>query len=401
MNFQSVTQRSIMLNKKLGIFNDSSTDTLKESNIFSHLILWSIILCLLLGFIWAKYAILDEVTSGQGKVIPSGQIQIVQNLEGGIIREIYVKQGDVVKKGQVLMLLDDTLFASKFNELESKAMDLEIELTRLQAEIANQPLVFDKKLEKINSDLMASEIGVFQSQMKQKIQMQQDVDLASKELEMTKPLVDKGAASPVEVLRLQRTVSELQGKLDAFQSKILERNNEAKGEYKSLQQEMQADKDRLTRTTIRSPVNGIIKQLKFNTVGGVIKPGMDIFEIVPVDDTLLIEAKIRPSDIGFIHPNQNVMVKISAYDYSIYGGLEGTVEKISADTIIDENDKKGESYYLVLVRTKKNHLGTTAKPLNIIAGMQTTVDILTGRKSVLDYLLKPILKAKQNALRER
>ncbi len=181
----------------------------------------------------------------------------------------------------------------------------------------------------------------------------------------------------------------------------MERYNDANGEYNTLKASIEADKDRLTRTTVRSPVKGIIKQLKVNTVGGVIKPGMDILEIVPLDNTLLIETKIRPSDIGFIRPNQKVMVKISAYDYSIYGGLEGTVEQISADTIIDENDKKGESYYLILVRTKKNHLGTPEKPLYIIAGMQTTVDILTGRKSVLDYLLKPILKAKQSALRER
>jgi adhesin transport system membrane fusion protein len=390
-----------MTNNKLGILNDSSTDTLKESNLFSHLILWTIIICLVVGFIWAKYAVLDEVTVGQGKVIPSGQIQVVQNLEGGIIHEIYVKQGDIVKKGQILMLLDDTLFAAKFNELQAKMVDIEIELVRLQAEIDNKPLVFDSALEKNNASLISAEQGVYLSRKKEKDQMQQDVNLATKELEMTKPLVEKGAASPVEVLRLERTVSELQGKLDAFQSKTLERYNEAKGEYKSHQQEIQADKDRLSRTTVRSPVNGIIKQLKINTVGGVIKPGMDIFEIVPINDTLLVEAKIRPADIGFIHPNQKVMVKISAYDYSIYGGLEGTVEQISADTIIDENDKKGESYYLVLVRTKKNHLGTQEKPLFIIAGMQTTVDILTGRKSVLDYLLKPILKAKHSALRER
>lgn len=390
-----------MANKKLGIIHDSSPDTLKETNIFSHLILWTIVISLLIFFVWAKYAVLDEVTAGEGKVIPSSQIQVVQNLEGGVIEQIYVKQGNIVKKDQILMRIDDTLFSSKYNELQKKLDDLEIELTRLQAEIDNQPLVFDKQLEKDNASLVAAEVGVYMSKKREKNQLQKDIDLATKELNLTKPLVDKGAASPVEVLRLERTVSELQGKLDAFQSKTLERFNEAKGQYNSLKAEIQADQNRLMRTTVRSPVNGIIKQLKVNTVGGVIKPGMDILEIVPLDDTLLIEAKIRPSDIGFIHPNQKVLVKISAYDYSIYGGLEGSVEQISADTIIDENDKKGESYYLVLIRTKKNHLGTNEKPLYIIAGMQTTVDILTGRKSVLDYLLKPILKAKQGALRER
>ncbi len=390
-----------MTNQKLGILTDSSPDTIKETTIFSHLILWSIVLGLFICFIWAKYAILDEVTAGQGKVIPSGQIQVIQNLEGGVVQEIFVKQGNIVKKNQILMRIDDTLFSSKFNESQKKLDDLEIELVRLQAEIDNQPLVFDKQLEKNNASLVAAEIGVYFSRKRERGQLQKDVDLATRELNLTKPLVDKGAASPVEVLRLERTVSELQGKLDAFQSKTLERFNEAKGQYIGLKAEIQADENRLTRTTIRSPVNGVIKQLKINTVGGVIKPGMDIIEIVPLDDTLLIEAKIKPSDIGFIHPNQKVLVKISAYDFSIYGGLEGNVEQISADTIIDENDKKGESYYLVLVRTKKNHLGTKEKPLYIIAGMQTTVDILTGRKSVLDYILKPILKTKQSALRER
>src|SRR3990167_4475508 len=231
--------------------------------------------------------------------------------------------------------------------------------------------------------------------------MKKDIDLASTELQLTRPLVSKGAASPVEVLRLERTVSELEGKLNAYNSQTAQRFNEAKGEYLSLKEDIRADRDRLTRTTVRSPVNGVIKQLKINTVGGVLKPGMDILEIVPMDDTLLIETKIRPSDVGFIHPNQKVMVKISAYDFSIYGGLDGVVEQISADTITDEEDKKKESYYIVLVRTNKNYLGTKEKPLYIIAGMQTTVNILTGRKSVLDYLLKPILKAKHNALRER
>lgn len=390
-----------MSNRKLGIIRDSSPDTLKETNIFSHFILWTIVIGLIICFIWAKYAILDEVTTGQGKVIPSGQIQVVQNLEGGVIKKIFVKQGDIVKKGQILMLLDDTLFLSKYNELQKKLDDLDIELTRLQAEIDNQPLVFNPQLEKNNHSLVEAEVGVYLSRKKEKTQLQNDIELATKELNMTKPLVDKGAASPVEVLRLERTVSELQGKLNAFQSKTLERFNEAKGEYNSLKAEIQGAEDRVIRTTIRSPVNGVINQLKVNTVEGVITPGMEILNIVPLDDTLLIEAKIRPSDIGFIHPNQKALVKISAYDYSIYGGLEGTVEQISADTIVDENDKKGESYYLVRIRTKKNFLGTKEKPLYIIAGMQTTVNILTGRKSVLDYLLKPILKAKHSALQER
>ncbi|KTD22612.1 HlyD family type I secretion periplasmic adaptor subunit [Legionella londiniensis] len=391
----------IRSNRKIGILEDSNPQTLKGTKLFSHLIMWTIVLCLVVFFIWAKYAILDEVTVGEGKVIPSSQVQVIQNLEGGIVEDILVKQGDMVEKGQVLMRLDATLFRSKYNELQKKLQDVEIELTRLQAEISNEPLVFNQEIAELNPGLVAAETAFYKARQNEKNQLQRDIELASQELKMTKPLVKKGAASPVEVLRLERTVSELQGKLYAFNSKTLERYNEAKAEYERLQEEIQAHKDRVTRTTIRSPVKGIIKQVKVNTIGGVIKPGMDIMEIVPLDDTLLIEAKIKPADIGFIHPGQKAMVKLSAYDFSIYGGLEGTVEQISADTIVDENDKKEESYYLIRVRTKKNYLGTEARPLYIIPGMQATVDILTGRKSVLDYLLKPILKAKQEALRER
>ncbi|RUQ99975.1 HlyD family type I secretion periplasmic adaptor subunit [Legionella septentrionalis] len=387
--------------KNLGLLTDSSPETVKDTHVFSHLIVWAIIICLLIFFLWAKYAVLDEVTVGEGKVIPSRQVQVVQNLEGGIVREILVKQGDLVQRGQILMRLEDVLFASKFKELERKLEDVQIELIRLQAEIENKPLVFDKKIEAANPDLVMSEIAFYKARQDEKKQMLRDIELATKELEMTEPLIKKGAASPVEVLRLERTVSELQGKLHAFNSKTLERYNEAKGEVSRLREEMQGDKDRVSRTTIRSPVKGIVNQLKVNTVGGVIKPGMDILEIVPLDDTLLIEAKIRPADIGFIRLGQKAMVKLSAYDFSIYGGLEGEVEQISADTIVDEEDKERKSYYLIRVRTQKNYLGTKNNPLYIIPGMQATVDILTGRKSVLDYLLKPLLKAKQTALRER
>jgi membrane fusion protein, adhesin transport system len=390
-----------MSKDKLGIMHDTSQYTLSGTKFFSHIILWSIVLFIIVFVVWAKFAILDEVAAGEGKVIPSSQIQVIQNLEGGIVEKIFVKEGEMVGKGQMLMELEDTLFLSKLNESEKQLEDLKIELTRLEAEINGKPLVFDKEIQESNPSLVAAEISLHKARESEKKQLADDIGLATQELKLTAPLVAKGAASKVEVLRLQRTVSELQGKLYAFNSKTLQRYNEAKGEYVKTQTEMMAAKDRVTRTIVRSPVKGIIKQLKINTLGGVIKPGMDIMEIVPVDDTLLIEAKIKPEDIGFIHPKQKAMVKISAYDFSIYGGLKGTVEQISADTIIDEESERPISYYVIRVRTQKNYLGTEAKPLYIIPGMQATVDILTGEKSVLDYLLKPLLKTKQKALRER
>jgi adhesin transport system membrane fusion protein len=387
-----------MTEKKLGIIADSDIDSLQGPRYFTHIILWTSVLFILIAFLWANYAVLDEVTTGQGKVIPSSQIQVIQNLEGGIIRKIFVREGEIVKKDQVLMQIDDTRFSASYKESLKKIDDLAIEVARLSAEINNKPFTLDEELKKANPILYEAELALYNSRIEELNQFKFSLKLAEKELNLTKPLVAKGAVSEVEVLRLERTVNELRGKITNFKSKALEQMNKASGELRALQEAHLAQKDRLTRTTIRSPVRGIIKQVKITTLGGVVQPGMDILEIVPLDDTLLIEAKVRPSDIGFIHPGQKAMVKLTAYDFSIYGGLEGKVEQISADTITDEDD---ESFYLIRVRTNKNFLGTKQKPLYIIPGMQASVDILTGRKSVLDYLLKPILKAKQRALRER
>lgn len=384
--------------KKLYIIEDSSPTTLKSSRMFTHVILWSVALFVIVFILWAKNAILDEVTTGQGKVIPSSQIQVIQNLEGGIIRKMLVREGQIVEKNQVLMLIDDTRFSASYKGTMKKIADYEIEISRLQAEIDGIPFKPTPELLKSNPGLIAAESALYESRKLELNQLQQGLEFAQKELRLTKPLVSKGAVSPVEVLRLERTVNELASKILSFKSQTLEQLNKAKGELAALKESSLADKDRLTRTTVRSPVKGIVKQIKVNTIGGVVQPGMDILEIVPLNDTLLIEAKIRPSDIGFIHPGQKAMVKLTAYDFSIYGGLEGKVEQISADTITNDKD---EAFYLIRVRTEKNYLGTEKKPLFIIPGMLSTVDILTGRKSVLDYLLKPILKAKQTALRER
>ncbi len=380
---------------------DNHSLSARSTSLYSHLILWAIVLFIIIFYIWAKNAVLDEVAVAEGKVVPSSQVQIVQNLEGGIVQKISVHEGDMVEEGQILMTLSDTLFLSKFNELQKKLDDLQIELTRLEAEINNVELSYSPEMQKNNPELIEAEMGLYNARKNEKKQLQEDIQLASQELDMTVPLVAKGAVSRVEVLRLKRTVSELQGKFLLFNSKTMERYNEARGEFLRIREEMRAAKDRVMRTVIRSPVKGIIKQAKVNTIGGVIKPGMDIFEIVPVDDTLLIEAKLKPDDIGFVHRGQKTMVKISAFDFSIYGGLKGEIEQISADTIIDEEEKDARSYFIIRVRTSQNYLGTEDKPLYIIPGMQATVDIKTGKKTVLDYLLKPLLKTKQKALRER
>ncbi|HIE9965083.1 TPA: HlyD family type I secretion periplasmic adaptor subunit [Legionella pneumophila] len=373
-----------------------------SSKTFTHIILWTSLLFFIVAIIWANYAILDEVTTGQGKVIPSSEVQVIQNLEGGIIQNIFVKEGQIVKKDQILMQIDNTRFIASYAEAEKKIDALEIEIIRLNAEISDTKPVFPDKFIKTYPHLVQDQLSLYESRMRELNQLKKSLELAQKELDLTRPLLKGGSVSEVEVIRLERSVSEIKGNIEKFKSEELDKLNKARTELFALIEANKADKDRLTRTTVRSPVYGIVKQIKTTTIGGVVQPGSDLLEIVPLDDTLLIEAKIRPSDIGFIHPGQKAMVKITAYDFSIYGGLEGVVEHISADTIIDEKtDKKEESYYIVKVRTDKNYLGTEKKPLPIIPGMQATVDILTGQKSVLQYLLKPIIKAKQSALRER
>lgn len=372
-----------------------------KTRAFTHIILWASSLFVIIAVLWANYAILDEVTVGEGKVIPSSEIQIIQNLEGGIVQNIYVKEGDIVKKDQILMQIDNTRFMSSNSEAEKKMDALQLEIIRIKAEMGDDKPIFPEEIKKAQPNLASDQLNLYESRMRELNQLKISLDLAQKELDMTRPLLKNGAVSPVEVIRLDRTVNDIKGSIDKFKSDELDRLNRARGDLSALMEANKADKDRLTRTTVRSPMYGIIKQIKTTTIGGVVQPGSNLVEVVPLDDTLLIEAKIRPSDIGFIHSGQKAMVKLTAYDFSIYGGLEGKVEQISADTILDDTDKKNESFYVIRVRTDKNHLGTDAKPLPIIPGMLATVDILTGEKTVLAYILKPILKAKQSALRER
>lgn len=372
-----------------------------KTKAFTHVILWTALLFIIIAVIWANYAVLDEVTSGEGKVVPSSEIQVIQNLEGGIVQSIFVKEGEIVKKDQILMQIDNTRFMSSYAEAEKKIDALKIEVIRLNALLNHQKPVFPEEYNKNYPQLIKDQMSLYESKMRELKELNSALELAQKELNLTRPLLKGGSVSEVEVIRLERTVSDIRGNIEKFNSEQLDKLNKARGDLSALIEANKADKDRLSRTTVKSPVYGIVKQLKVNTIGGVVQPGSDIIEIVPLDDSLLIEAKIKPANIGFIHPGQEAMVKITAYDFSIYGGLPGVVEQISADTIVDETDKKDESYYVVKVRTNKNHLGTKANPLPIIPGMQATVDILTGEKSVLQYILKPIIKAKQSALRER
>jgi len=436
------------MNRPIPPLTNHSIETLSSPNTASHLILWLSVAFVIIAITWSYFAVLDEVSTGIGKVIPSSKIQVIQNLEGGIVQKVLVKEGDSVKKGQTLMLIDDTRFASSYNEATVRAESLEIKLIRLKAEASQIPLVFPAHLKQYYPDLIADEtelfntrqqerrarIAILQHQISQKEQelaeyqakqkqVTKSKQLIDQELAMTRPLLTDGAVSQVEILRLERQVNELDGQLTTakisavrvqqaieeikkrldettnnIRAEIIDDITTTKAQLESSKKSNVALADRVDRTTIHSPVDGTIKTLNITTVGGVIQPGMDLIEIVPLNDTLLIEAYINPADIGFIHPQQEATVKITAYDFSIYGGLPAIVEHISADTITNKQD---ESLYKIQVRTKKNLIDQQGEPLSIIPGMMATVDILTGQKTVLQYLLKPILKAKQKALRER
>ena len=384
-----------------GFFNRFDRDYKFGYRGTSHLsrkILWISLIFFIIALLWAYFAIIDEVTVAHGKVIPSKQIQVIQNLEGGIVKQILVRPGEVVKQGQILAYLDNTRLVSDYNSAKRKATALKIRIARFEAEVNNRPLIIPPDLQKAHPELSTTEMTLYHSRMNQLEAFKRRKASISKEIAMTTPLIKEGVVSNVDLLHLQQSLEELNGQMLAFSSTALDELNKTKAELATLEQDMFALEDRLDRTTIRSPVNGIINQIYVNTVGGVIKPGENLIDIVPMDDTLLIEAKVRPADIGFIHPNQEATVKITAYDFSIYGGLKGTVEHISADTIKDE---KGDNYYHIKVRTQQNYIQGRDKRLYIIPGMTASVDILTGRKSVLDYVLKPIIKAKQSALRER
>jgi adhesin transport system membrane fusion protein len=414
----------------------------------SRITVWIAAALIVTALVWAKFAVLQEVTMGEGKAIPSSKVQVIQNLEGGIVTEIFVREGQIVNKGDTLLRLDDTRFLSNKGESEVDKYTLMAQVDRLSAESEGRPFkpsaevlskapqvaADEQSLYDSRQRRLASEQRTLQEQLRQKTQevaefrSKQDqyrsqLGYIQQELSMSAPLVNSGAVSPVEIIRLKGKASEARGQMDAT-SLAIPRAEAAINEIKSKIQESldsfrsdaakdlndkRADlakasatsiaiDDRVTRTTVTSPVKGIVKTLKVNTIGGVVQPGSDMVEIVPLEDNLLIEAKVRPQDVAFLHPGQKAMVKFSAYDYTIYGGLPAKLELIGADTTTDD---KGNTFYLIQVRTDKNHLGSDAKPLLIIPGMVATVDIITGEKSVMDYLLKPVLKARTEALRER
>lgn len=412
----------------------------------SRILLWSSLLCVLVLLIWASLGYIDEVVRGQGKVVPSRQVQVVQSLDGGVVEEILVRPGQRVDAGQVLLRLDPTRSTASLGENKAETLALKAKAARLEALATGEPfkapddvlkqapnvVEMERRVWESKTQELQTAVNIARDQFNQRQQELRETmanrdqaasscSLTSEELRVTKPLLSSGAVSEVDLLRLQRDVARFCGEAKAAgaqigriqaaiqeaerkvqESELNARNlarvelSETRGKLSSLEQGQLALQDRVKLAEVRSPVRGTVNNLMANTVGGVVQPGKDILDIVPMDDTLLLEVQISPKDIGFLHFGQKAEVKFTAYDFAIYGGLAGKVEQIGANTITDE---KGNSFYIVKVRTDRAHVGDDSRP--IIPGMQAEVHILTGQRTLMQYLLKPILRAKANAFTER
>mgnify|MGYP005843069531 CR=1 FL=1 len=414
----------------------------------SHLLLIAVVAFFAAFLVWARLATLDEVSHGMGQVVPSSRLQVIQNLEGGILAELKVREGEVVEQGQVLARIENVRTVSEYRANLSRSRALQAAIARLAAEVDGREPSFPPELVVEAPALVAAEQRLFRTRRqqyqdqqaileRQLQQRRQELDelrlklasyessyaLAREELDVATPLARQRVIARTEYLRLQRSVNDLEGALEQTrisipraQTAIEEAEQrlgnlrstflaEAQGELtakraelETVSQALAGGRDQLQRSEVRAPLRGTVKQIRVQTIGGVLAPGAELMDIVPLEDTLLVEARVSPADIAFIRKGLPASVKITAYDYTIYGSLKGRVEDISADTLATE---RGETFYRVRVRTEQNHLGSAEQPLEIIPGMTAQVDIQTGEKTVLDYLLKPILRARSEALRER
>lgn len=424
---------------------DAEWARIQQEPTHARRLLWAIVITFVALLVWAANAPIDEIARGDGKVIPSRQLQVLQSIDGGIVQSIPVREGDIVEPGQLLVALDSTRFLSNFRESRAKYLAVSAEVSRLEALTGETELKFSEEVSEEAPELVAQERVLYQTSLdelksqvaihKQQLQQRQQdleearsnleqfnetLELANRELEVTRPLLAIGAVSEVEMIRLERDVTSARGEvrkahadiartqaaIEEAQAKIQEvevrmknqwRNQlaESSAQLKALENAETGLADRVQQTEIRSQVKGKIQRLKTNTLGGVVTPGSDVVEILPLDDQLIIEARIAPKDIAFIHPGQEAMIKFTAYDFAIYGGLKADVTHISPDTITDEDNN---TYYQVRLKTREQGFDEN---LPIIPGMTTQVDITTGQKTVLEYLLKPILRATDKALSER
>lgn len=434
--------------KELAYLNSRTAAVLERTALHSRLFLWIMLLTVAIFIVWADNAMIDEVVKGDGKIVPSSQIKPIQNLEGGIVKEILIKEGDLVQKGEPLLKMQDIYFSStvernrlEYDELYARAIRLRAEaygtafIEPESSDPAQKALIekerslyqSNKQQLKKSMDILKSQIAQRNSELKEAreryAQLETEMTLVQKEIDINEPLVAKRIVPEVDFIKLQRDANNVQQSLTATRHQItttrsmieearskreeaeLAFQNRAKEELNGIEAQMQRIKesqtaleDQVSRTLVRSPVDGIVKRLYVTTIGGVVTPGMKLMDILPTGDSLLVEVKVHPRDIAFLYPDQRAVIKITAYDFSIYGGLSGRVVRISPDSI---NEPDGKTYYQVWIETDKTFLGTVENPLKLIPGMVVNAEIVTGKKSILDYLLRPLLRTKDNAFKER
>ncbi len=437
-------------------FEPDDTDFMSELEAASNLrptgasilLLYSIVGLILLGVIWASLSQVEQITRGSGQVVPSQEIQVVQSLEGGILRELLVREGELVEKGEVLLRISDVQFSSEERGTEARALRLRAKKARLTAEANGEDYSVPDDIRESAPRIAENERALFASRQKelasavsilndkitaskaqlseletQRVRMIESRRLLKEELDITKQMVAKRAVPKLEEIRLQREYNDISGQIDAiedqrgvleaelassekerdsqldkFKSQALGELNDVSAEISALEENLKSIGDRVDRAEVRAPVDGIVNNLAITTIGGVVEPAMPLVEIVPIDDELKIVAKVAPSEIAFIHPGQEVKVKVTAYDPQIYGSLPGTLERIGANSV---TDREGNIFFEVDIRTEKNYLGSADRPLPITPGMVADIEVITGKRTILEYLLKPLLRARDRAFTER
>lgn len=438
----------VVTEKELDYLNSRSAAVLERTALRSRMFLWILLLTVAVFIVWADHTMIDEVVKGEGKIVPSSQIKSIQNLEGGIVKEILIKEGDLVKKGQALLKMQDIYFSSTFEKNRLKYDELYAKTVRLRAEAfgtaflmptdidAEQNVLIEKErsLFESNREQLTKSLAIQKAQVQQRTselkearehykELEKEMELVQQQIDINEPLVKRRIVPEVDFIKLKRDANKVQqeitktrhqiettrsmieeakNKIDetslAFRNRAKEELNGIEAEMQRIKESQTALKDQVSRTLVRSPVDGIVKRLYVTTIGGVVTPGMKMMDVLPTGDSLLVEVKVHPRDIAFLYPDQRAVIKVTAYDFAIYGGLSGNVVRISPDSI---NEADGKTYYQVWIETDKTFLGTLENPLKLIPGMVVNAEIVTGKKSILDYILKPLLRTKDNAFKER
>lgn len=422
--------------------------TRTRPSLTSNIMLIVISAFIVLAFVWAGQSEIEELTRGGGQVVPSREIQVIQSLEGGIIAEILVEEGDIVEKDQILLRISDVAFASEERGAEIQFLALQAKRMRLQAEASGESLNMLSEIQEKAPEVAANEAALYKSRQAELQNAKSILDsriskaraelaevqakisrladsraLLRQELAITQEMVKQRAVPKLEEIRLNREINDLSGQIseakqkqtglnaelsaaqkeredqeDKFKSQALGELSKVETEIAQLQESLTAIGDRVFRTELRSPVHGIVNKVAVKTVGGVVEPAMRLVEIVPLDDSLKVIARVSPQDIAFLHPGQNVKVKVTAYDSQKYGSLEGKLTRLGANSV---TDRDGNVFFEIEVRTDKNHLGDDTLPLPITPGMVAEVEVITGKRTILEYLAKPVLRARDRALTER